>query len=132
MHAKLIDPWNKFMDDKFTILCVFGWNNFPIVIQFDGHGISLLILSMISAGYIPVVFAVFWKARKRDSGQTRGRFKLGMGIKNSNIGFKIMNLGCVIGHRGMTIQLPSSNLATLIILKPIDGSVARPIFIRII
>jgi hypothetical protein len=36
-----------------------------------------------------------------------------------NIGFKIINLDCVIGRRGITIQLPPSSLAKLIILKPI-------------
>jgi hypothetical protein len=35
------------------------------------------------------------------------------------IGFKIINLGCVIGRRGIPIQLPPSILAKLIILKPI-------------
>jgi hypothetical protein len=36
-----------------------------------------------------------------------------------DIGFKIINLDCVIGRRGITIQLPPSSLAKLIILKPI-------------
>jgi hypothetical protein len=36
-----------------------------------------------------------------------------------SIGFKIINLDCVIGRRGITIQLPPSILAKLIILKPI-------------
>jgi hypothetical protein len=31
--------------------------------------------------------------------------------------FKIINLDCVIGRRGITIQLPPSILAKLIILK---------------
>jgi hypothetical protein len=37
----------------------------------------------------------------------------------SSIGFKIINLDCVTGRRGIAIQLPSSGLAKLIILKPI-------------
>jgi hypothetical protein len=36
------------------------------------------------------------------------------------IDFKIINLDCVIGHRGIPIQLPPSSLAKLIILKPIE------------
>ncbi len=36
-----------------------------------------------------------------------------------SIGFKIMFLGCVIGRRGIPIQLPPSSLAKNIILKPI-------------
>ncbi len=36
-----------------------------------------------------------------------------------NIDFKIMFLGCVIGRRGITIQLPVSGLAKNIILKSI-------------
>jgi hypothetical protein len=36
------------------------------------------------------------------------------------IGFKIINLDCVIGRRGITIPLPPSILAKLIILKPIE------------
>jgi hypothetical protein len=37
------------------------------------------------------------------------------------IGFKIINLDCVIGRLGIAIQLPPSILAKLIILKPIKG-----------
>jgi hypothetical protein len=36
-----------------------------------------------------------------------------------NIGFKIINLDCVIGFRDLTIQLPPSILDKFIILKPI-------------
>ena len=37
----------------------------------------------------------------------------------AHIGFKIINLDCVIGRRSITIRLPPSSLAKLIILKPI-------------
>jgi hypothetical protein len=36
------------------------------------------------------------------------------------IGFKIINSDCAIGRRDITIQLPPSSLAKLIILKLID------------
>jgi hypothetical protein len=36
------------------------------------------------------------------------------------IGFKIINLDCVIGRRGIPIQLPPSILAKLIISKPVN------------
>jgi hypothetical protein len=39
-----------------------------------------------------------------------------------DIGFKTINLDCVIGRRDITIQLPPSILAKLIILKPIEDS----------
>jgi hypothetical protein len=35
------------------------------------------------------------------------------------IGFTIINLDCVIGRRAITVQLPPSNLAKLIILMPV-------------
>ena len=37
-----------------------------------------------------------------------------------NIGFKIINLDCVISRRGITIQFPPSILAKLISSKPIN------------
>jgi hypothetical protein len=36
-----------------------------------------------------------------------------------------MNLDCVIGRRGIAIQLPPSSLAKLIILKPIDPTFGK-------
>ncbi|MGD9214189.1 MAG: hypothetical protein PVJ84_05225, partial [Desulfobacteraceae bacterium] len=38
--------------------------------------------------------------------------------QRKSIDFKIMFLDCVIGRRGITIQLPPSSLAKNIILKP--------------
>jgi hypothetical protein len=40
------------------------------------------------------------------------------GIK-AGTGFKLINLDCMIGRRGMTIQLHPSSLAKLIILEPV-------------
>ncbi len=39
-----------------------------------------------------------------------------------------MNLDCVIGGHGITIQLPPSGLAKLIILKPIGSHHATQVF----
>ena len=45
------------------------------------------------------------------------------------LGFKIINLDCVIGRRGITIQLPPSILVKLIILKPIHHANRFTIFL---
>jgi hypothetical protein len=47
-----------------------------------------------------------------------------------SIGFKIINLNCVIGRRGIIIQLPLSILAKLIILKPIAISIPLGVVIN--
>ena len=46
------------------------------------------------------------------------------------IGFKIINLDCVIGRRSIAIRLPPSILAKLIILKPIETRLSCPRFTR--
>jgi hypothetical protein len=38
----------------------------------------------------------------------------------THVGFKIINLGCVIGRHSVAIQLPFSSLAKSIILMPIE------------